>query len=136
MSSRPQMVRVSYTNILTKLCGVNHFMNQILHGKVHAKCSCCPHVDETTEHIILCHYTAITRLDHDAGDKLGQWMKSQQTDLFIQTLVLKYLKGRKQLTMCKYFEGSRSLTLLGWILAQTHDCLEWCNFVEGRIACK
>ena len=65
------MARVSYSKILAKFCGVNHFLNQISHGKVDAKCPCCPHPDETTEHIILCKNSARTRLYHDAVDKQG-----------------------------------------------------------------
>ena len=51
-------------------------------------------------------------------------------------MVLKYLKARKKVTMCECYEGSRSLSLMGWILAKAHDHLGWRNFVEGRIAHK
>ena len=136
MASWLQMVRVSYSKILAKFCGVNHFLNQIFNGMVDAKYPCYPLPDETTEHIILCKNTARTRLDHDAVDKLGQWMTSQQTDSLITTMILKYLKARKRLTMYKCYKGSQSLTLMGWILAKAHDRLGWRNFVEGRIAGK
>ena len=136
MASWPQMARVSYSKIPAKFCGVNHFLNQISHRKVDAKCPCCSHPDETTEHIILCKNSARTRLYHDSMDKLGQWMTSQQTDPLKTAMVLKYLKARNTLIMCKCYEGSRSLTSMSWILAKAHNCVGWRNFVEGRIARK
>ena len=56
----PQTVRVSYSKILVKLIGVNHFLNRISHEKNGAKYPCCPHPDKTTEHIILCQNNART----------------------------------------------------------------------------
>ena len=136
MASWPLTVRALYSKILAKFIGVNHFLNQISHGKIDAKCPCCSHPDETTEHIILCQNSARTTLYHDTVDKLGQWMNSQRTDPLITTMVLKYLRAWKKLTMCQCYEGSRSPTLLGWVLAKAHDCLGWRNFAKGRIASK
>ena len=136
MASWPQTVRASYSKILAKFIGVNHFLNQISHGKINAKCLCYSHPDKTTEHIILCQNSARTTLYHDAVDKVGQWMNSQQIDSLITTMVLKYLRAQTELTMCQCYEGSRLPTLLGWVLAIAHDCLGWRNFSKGRIASK
>ena len=129
-------VRAGYYKILATFTGVNHFLHQVSHGTINAKCPCCSHRDETTEHIILCQNSARTALYHSAVKKLGQWMNNQQTDPLISTMVLKYLRAQKSLTMYQCYEGSRSLTSLGWALAKAHDRLGWRNFSEGRIASK
>ena len=115
MALWPQTVMVSYSKILAKFIGVNHFLNQNSHGKMDAKCPCCPHPDETTEHIILCQNTIQTILYHDVVDELGQCMNSQRTDPLITTMVS---------------------TSLGWILAKAHDRLGWRDFAEGCNASK
>ena len=136
MASWPLTVRALYSKIIAKFIGVNHFLFQISHGKINAKCQCCTYPDETTEHITLCQNSTRTTLYHNAIDKLGQWMNNQRTDLLITTMVLKYLRVRKKLTMCQCYEESRSPTLLGWALAKAHACLGWRNFSERRITSK
>ena len=77
MALWPLTVRAGYSKILAKFIGVNHFLHQISHGKINAKCPCRLHPNETTEHIILRQNSARTALYHGAVDKLGQWMGNQ-----------------------------------------------------------
>ena len=85
MASWPLTVRAGYSRILAKFIGVNHFLHQISHGKIDAKCPCCLHLNETTEHIILCQNSARRALYHGAVNKLGQWTSNQQTAPLIST---------------------------------------------------
>ena len=72
MKSCPSMTQISYTKTLTKFCGVNHFMNLALKGKVDAKCPYCLHPNHTTEHLLPWQNLARTKLYHDSVDKLVQ----------------------------------------------------------------
>ena len=136
MGMWPRMYRIFYTKHVTGCCAVRHFEHEITKGQTPSNCPCCSEPDETTYHVLLCENPTRKKLYFQSVDKLESWLEKHDTHPELANMLVKYLRGRGEVSMCSCYCRKRTNRSRLWRFAKEHDRLGWRNFMEGRFSKK
>lgn len=132
MRDFPRMFRVWVTKHVSHFCGTNRQLNRI-DPRIKNKCPSCGKHDEPTSHINRCKDSGRTQLFKESVEEVADWLYSAGTDDTMITLIVRYLKGRGNVTMGSILDNLHDYDPVYKQIAYYQDQLGWDNFMEGRI---
>ena len=122
-----------YRNFVTKhVSGCSGINSHLAHwdDTVQNFCPSCGNANESVFHITTCRNEGRIQVFKESVDELVAWMRKNQTDPLLATLIQNYLRAHGGSSM--FSVAPDFLPPLYRLLVKHHDRLGWRNFTEGR----